>query len=912
MMPRRLTILLLFATLTLGTTAQSAPDDYAARLSHLAQMHAKNPSGVEPLYLLAQFYFDNSHPMRNLPQASRYAEQAEIQHTWLLQHDKLSELHRLGRQGIDLANLRLLRRAIDEAALQSARTRNDMTLTEVEEYLDRFGHHAETARLLRNRKLQLILDQTLSHGSATDCYTYMQTYAGTEGATQAETQLVRILSRPIAEATSPQEIDRITKDYPASSLLRQKAESRKAQLAYSEAEQEGTLLAYNRFLALYPTSNESAAARAQVEHLMEIDLMHRHTAQQLVQFADSNADSPLADRALARLRKLIYRTHDIAAARLYVTHFPLDPYRNEVYSRYYSWYAEEGNGAPLRQFAEQNPDFPFPNALESDLERGDYVDTIALWRPFSDNLYTIYADHVRNLSGKAIAIVPLQRMLQGPLAKRNYAAAIETVQQFELCFNNQHRQQYDRLLHLLATANPNLRPQTEMADTLPVEHPCINPTDGMLYFSRQGYVCRASKTAKGWRLKDTLDIAGAEGERLTLFGLFNDGNLMTLGHNGDIWIAEHDTEGWRISDIPPYPVNTDYVETDAHLTPDGSGLLLASDRPGGLNLQASGTSMHGDTALASDLYYIPYTRSGWGNPIHLGMPVNSIYCERSPVLSRNLHTLYFISDRPDGLGYGDIYVAEREDGGDWTSWSAPRNIGREANSPWPEEGLSLSRDEKRLYYGSRQGGRPTAAHSLQTSHNTAPASQSYTIELGETANHIVRMHVADMQSGQEVQVIAPDQSETLDLQLDGGRQYALLADAGNRFVCATVIGPRQQGGYRLPAYTYAELVAMDRELPLPVVQFARGKAEPTAVARTQMEQLARFVRLNRQCTVELSVDATATDATEAYTLSIARAEALRELLVEHGIAPSRISLSPYGNVRLRNGGNDMVSLRLRD
>ena len=54
---------------------------------------------------------------------------------------------------------------------------------------------------------------------------------------------------------------------------------------------------------------------------------------------------------------------------------------------------------------------------------------------------------------------------------------------------------------------------------------------------------------------------------------------------------------------------------------NGTGMLLASDRPNGQNLQPSGALFHGDTALATDLYFIPYTQNGWGAAVNLGVTV---------------------------------------------------------------------------------------------------------------------------------------------------------------------------------------------------------------------------------------------------------------------------------------------------
>lgn len=911
---RRLLSAILLMLLVCGTlSAQETASSYKTRIAELGRALAKNPDNVETLYNLALFYFDNSHPMRSLPQAMRYATLAEQRHSYLLQHDRTSELLKLQRNDITLTSIRQLRGAIADAALAAVQTRSEMSLAEVDEYLELFGGQADMAKLLRARRLGMVYRQTLSQGSGADCYRFVQTYAGTAEAANMEQHLAQLAEERMADMSTEAGIDSLAALYPQSRAVRSVAQKYKSRLAFAAADRVGTLGAYNGFLALYAASDESEAARMRIERLLEKDLAGRTTARQLQQFADSNADSPLADRALAKLRKLIYRTHDVAAARHYVENYQMDPHRSEVYGEYYSWYSVEGNAGPLQLFSDQNPDFPFQRALENDLDIGYLVDKVDLTRPYADSAYAEYAGYVRDFTGKPVAIVPLQRMLQQPYATRNYTGAAAVVKDMENRFDNNYRGQYEALLQLLSTPTPTLHLRTELADSVPVRHPCLNEADGMLYFSDGSQLCRAVQKGKTWTVADTVTLAGGTSTGLSLFGFFNRGKGMLLGYDGDIWIAERDGDQWRVSDIPPYPVNTDYVETDACMLADGSGMLMVSDRPGGLNCQPSGMNFHGDTALATDLYYVPYTRNGWGTPQNLGLSVNSVYSERSPLLSRNLRTLYYVSDAHTGLGYGDVYVTERTNPDDWTSWTRPRNLGREVNSPWHEEGLSFSPDEKRVYLSSDFGDGHYRAYSFATSHNAASGSRSLTVDVADAASTLVRLQVADLQRQAVTQVLGYEGGDsTLTIRVDKNRRYALLADAGSSFVVATVLGEGARQGYRLPAYTYSELVAMDRELPLPVVGFAEGKAAITQVGAMQLEQLARFAQLHEGCRLEVAVDVAGSDATRCYDLSLQRAEAVRDWLVSCGMRSDEVLLSAYGNSRSKAGEVPGVSIRFRE
>jgi len=905
---------LMLVVLLLPDKLQAQQDviDYGARFTALHKAYSKNPHDEATLYQLALFYFDNSNPMRNLPMAIDFARLTEERHVDLLQRDRVRDLVKLQRDyNITLTTIRELEQAINDAAYEMVRLREDLTMSEIDTYIAHFSDNADLLRLLRIRRYRLTFNNVINHGDADACYAFITTYQATAEAKQLDERLGRLAAEVLSTTHTETDIDSLVARYPQSAAVRRAAGRRKSQLAFHAADRDGSIAAYNVFLSRYPASDESEMARTRIDDLLEIDLAKRTTAMELAHFADSNADLDIADQALARLRAIIYSRHDAEAAQYYVDHFRLDPYRSEVYSHYYSWHSVEGNGAPLRRFAAANPDFPFARALEDDLLLAEEIDAAPLLDDYVEKAYDRYADYVRQMMGKAIAVVPLQRMLQPLVKAHRYDDALFRMSQLEICFDNQWQSQYDELRRLL-TAPATGRPlHSELADSGIVSHPVINPADDCLYYSDGSHILRAVYVKGSWQTSDTVRFVNADASNLTFFGFYAGGSRMLLGSGGDIWIAEPDGDGWRISDIPPYPVNTDFIETDAFMLPDGSGMLLASDRPGGLNLQSSGDNFHGDTALATDLWFIPYTNHLWGTPVNLGLKINTIYSERCPVLSRNMRTLYFVSDGYTGLGYGDVYVVERSDVSDWTSWGQPRNLGREVNSSFREGDISLSPDERRLYLSSNASGR-WSAYSVATDHNGSGAASVYSVNVGDVDQSLVRLYVADVDHQAVTQVIDSDNDSILDVSMLDGSRYALLADAGTQFVTATIVDRDLMNVYRLPAYTYEDLVAMDRPLPLPVIEFSSDGTELLPVARLQLEQMARFLAMHPSAIAEFIVDVPGTDAEHCYELSLNRCEVLRDFLSQRGIATSRILLSPYGNARSSLTGTHAVSVRFRE
>ncbi|MEW6608964.1 MAG: hypothetical protein AB1414_16210 [bacterium] len=89
----------------------------------------------------------------------------------------------------------------------------------------------------------------------------------------------------------------------------------------------------------------------------------------------------------------------------------------------------------------------------------------------------------------------------------------------------------------------------------------------------------------------------------------------------------------------------------------------------------------------------------FGNPVSLGSNINSPYIETHPSLTADGNHLYFMSNRPGGYGYGDIYVSHKING----EWQPAENIGFPINTMGDEGEPAISPDGRVLYFTS--GGR---------------------------------------------------------------------------------------------------------------------------------------------------------------------------------------------------------------
>jgi hypothetical protein len=113
----------------------------------------------------------------------------------------------------------------------------------------------------------------------------------------------------------------------------------------------------------------------------------------------------------------------------------------------------------------------------------------------------------------------------------------------------------------------------------------------------------------------------------------------------------------------------------------------------------------------SDIWVSKRSRTGdsWGHPKNLGPGINMPDDDQGPTLSRDERQLYFFSTRPGGFGGSDLYVARRRNKRDDFGWAAPENLGSGVNTAANDDGAApFEVDETKaslLYFHSdRPGG----------------------------------------------------------------------------------------------------------------------------------------------------------------------------------------------------------------
>jgi len=131
-------------------------------------------------------------------------------------------------------------------------------------------------------------------------------------------------------------------------------------------------------------------------------------------------------------------------------------------------------------------------------------------------------------------------------------------------------------------------------------------------------------------------------------------------------------------------INTRLNEGTCSISADGRRLIF--------------TSCVGREGIGScDLYESMRIGDEWTEPKNLGPNVNSVAWESQPSLSADGRTLYFVSDRRNGLGRRDIWVSTLDERGKWTK---AVNAGKQVNSQFDEISPFIHVNNKTLFFAS--------------------------------------------------------------------------------------------------------------------------------------------------------------------------------------------------------------------
>jgi len=322
------------------------------------------------------------------------------------------------------------------------------------------------------------------------------------------------------------------------------------------------------------------------------------------------------------------------------------------------------------------------------------------------------------------AYVALLRLVEKYISVREYDEAITFMTQFKGDFKPPIQKKIDKTIEILKRKLENLI-DVNLGSGINSEgseySPIPTADDEVMFYTGLNRdknnasedIFRSVRGADGvWRTAGKLDESiNSDNQGEAPQSISTDGNLLILfgaykQHlgKGDLYYTEKTSEG-RWSEVTPYPrpVNSEYFDCDAKLTPDGKAMLFVSDRPGGIgDYHPYSTPFHGSKNGNTDIYVSVLSDSGWSEAINLGKNINTPYSERKPFLHPDGKSLYFASDGHPGIGRLDLYKSKKIKEDSWVDWAEPVNMGKEVNTIYDDRGAIVTTMGDLAYFASAE------------------------------------------------------------------------------------------------------------------------------------------------------------------------------------------------------------------
>jgi outer membrane protein OmpA-like peptidoglycan-associated protein len=317
-------------------------------------------------------------------------------------------------------------------------------------------------------------------------------------------------------------------------------------------------------------------------------------------------------------------------------------------------------------------------------------------------------------------------------------------------------------------------------------------------------------------------------------------------------------------------------------------LYFVSDRSGGFGKR--------------DIWMSQWIDGTWTKATNLGPTINTAEEEVSPFIHVNGQTLYFSSKGFTGMGGYDIFFSELNK----DKWSAPKNLGYPINTADDQVSLFITADGETGYYSYEQRG-TNMYRSLLYEFQVPEA-----IKIKNKSNYIVGK-VLDVETRDPLQA----QVELFDINADSLRSTVTSDSLTGDYMQILTEGSEYALYVTKPGYLFESLrfdyqESHQRE-PLNIdillkplkkgtastmnnIFFDVDKYDLKEKSRTELNKTVMLMESNPDLKMEISghTDNSGSDE-HNRELSLNRARAVYQYLVDQGIDPDRLKFTGYGS-----------------
>ncbi len=359
----------------------------------------------------------------------------------------------------------------------------------------------------------------------------------------------------------------------------------------------------------------------------------------------------------------------------------------------------------------------------------------------------------------------------------------------------------------------------------------------------------------------------------------------------DIYYSRKTGEKWtQPKNIGP-PINTAHWESQPSLSADGKTLYFISNRPGGKGNNDIWVSTLNDL-------------TGWQTPVNISDSINTPGDETSPFIHPDGETLYFTSDGHPGMGETDIFMSRKQSDG---KWLRPKNLGYPINSHHAETALIVNGRGELAFFATNRlngyGGLDIYAFELYKDVRPQPVTYikgkvfdavtkkplraKFELIQLETSSTIIESF-SDHVSGQFLVTLPSTDNFALNVSKTGYMFYSdhfalhqLEKDSAvlNTYLIDIPLQPIQIG----------------RRVVLRNIFFDTDKYILKPESNAELNKLVSFLKSNPTISIEISGHTDTQGGKEHNEeLSLNRAKAVYNYLIENGIESERLSYAGYG------------------
>jgi len=376
-----------------------------------------------------------------------------------------------------------------------------------------------------------------------------------------------------------------------------------------------------------------------------------------------------------------------------------------------------------------------------------------------------------------------------------------------------------------------------------------------------------------------------DGNTVLLNGKYNPDGTKEIGYA----LSQNLGDSWSYPE--PVKIENFYNRnkyTSACLATDGKTLILA------LELDDS----YGDL----DLYVCFRNDDGtFTEPKNLGPTVNSSGTDGTPFLASDGITIYFSSDGHPSLGNSDMFFARRKDDS-WTNWEIPKNLGKEFNSVGWDAYYTVTADGEWVYFVSSGlnaiGGTDIFRAQLPQEVKPKPVI-TVSGKVIDTSGNPVGANISyeRLSNGKNLGIASSNpKTGNYSIVLPAGERYGYsIHQKGYLFYSDNIDLTNIDTSSVINVDIVLKPVEIGSQIVLRNVFFEFDQAELLPESIGELNRLLQVMKENPRINVEIAGH-TDSVGTESYNkkLSLQRAEAVKEWLINKGIDKSRIKALGFG------------------